>query len=452
MLCLIALLLSACSNSAISPQALDPQVPNEWQKSQANSKPVSGSWLEELADQQLIPLVEEGLANNYQLAQQLAQLEQSRQAVIISGADRWPALSLSADGARRKTVTNNDLSSIAEQYSASLDLSWELDIWGKLNDKQRQARLSYQASLASVSNAQQTLTANIATGWYNAIQAQQLVALLEKRLANVQQNLDIIERGYRQGINQALDVYLSQDTLYQQRSSTAAQQQTLIETISNLQLLLARYPDGQWPITEPLPLLEKPIPVGQPSELLLRRPDLQQAWFNLLAADAALAVAHKQRFPSLTLVASGSDNNSELQQLLRDGPLGWSLLGGITQPLFAGGRLKATEQQARSQLKQAEQQYLEAVYSAFSEVETAISRNSILADRYQSLLASEASSQAAYSLSFQQYQRGLVSYTTVLESQRRAFDAQTNVIQLRFQLLQNRIALHLALGGDFNTP
>jgi multidrug efflux system outer membrane protein len=447
--CCSIILISACSSSAISPQANDPSIPEEWQKPQANIKQVGENWLADIADPQLPPLISEALSNNYQLAQQLAKLEESRLAVVISGAGRLPSLSLNADGSRRKVASDTDNNPITEQYSASLDLSWELDIWGKLSNSQKQARLLYQANAANVSKTKQTLSANVATGWFNVVQAQGLLQLLEQRLSNVEQNLDIIQRGYRQGTNKALDVYLSQDTLHQQRSRTADQRQTLIEAISNLQLLLARYPDGQWQVDSELPQFDQPVPVGQPSELLLRRPDIQQAWFNLLAADAGLAVAHKQRFPSLRLVASASDSSNELKNLLNGGSLGWSLLGGLTQPIFSGGRLAAAEKQARSRVVQAEQQYLDVVYRAFSEVETAISRGFLLEQRYKSLLASEASSKSAYSLSFEQYQRGLVSYTTVLESQRRAFDAQTNVIQLRFQKIQNRIGLHLALGGSF---
>ena len=129
---------------------------------------------------------------------------------------------------------------------------------------------------------------------------------------------------------------------------------------------------------------------------------------------------------------------------------GLSLAGAAAaQPVFQGGRLKAQELAAAEQVRIAEQQYLQQVFRAFADVENAISRDVSLNERYQSFLDAEANSSAALTLALEQYQKGLVSYTTVLESQRQAFDAEATVVQLRNQLLQNRINLHLALGGEF---
>lgn len=108
--------------------------------------------------------------------------------------------------------------------------------------------------------------------------------------------------------------------------------------------------------------------------------------------------------------------------------------------------------QARARLEGAEQQYLNVLFDAFADVERRISENRLLNQRYNALLEREKSAEAAYALSFDQYQLGLVRYTTVLESQRRAFDAQTNIVQIRNQLLRNRISLNLALGGEFIEP
>jgi len=121
----------------------------------------------------------------------------------------------------------------------------------------------------------------------------------------------------------------------------------LSEAIVSFQLLLADYPDGKLDTNRALPIIDKAIPVGLPSELVSRRPDLQQAWMNLLATDAGLAIAHKQRFPRISLLASTSDVSDELGSLLNGSALAWSLLGNLTQPLFNAGRLKSLEKQAR---------------------------------------------------------------------------------------------------------
>lgn len=129
----------------------------------------------------------------------------------------------------------------------------------------------------------------------------------------------------------------------------------------------------------------------------------------------------------------------------------WSIAGNATQPLFSAGRLEALEEQAYARVRQAEQRYLDLVFQAFADVENAISRSVSLRERYESFLDAETNSRAALELALEQYQRGLVPYTTVLESQRQAFDAVQTVVELRNLLLQNRIALYLALGGEFAT-
>jgi len=153
----------------------------------------------------------------------------------------------------------------------------------------------------------------------------------------------------------------------------------------------------------------------------------------------------------LTLVGAGGVSSLELGELLSGDGATWSIFGGLTQPLFQGGRLKAQELAAAERVRATEQQYLDLVYGAFADVENSISRDASLNERYESFLDAESNSAAALTLALEQYQRGLVSYTTVLESQRQAFDSEATVVELRNQLLQNRINLFLALGGEFST-
>lgn len=450
-LTLLLVVPGGCSISAISPQTREPQLPSEWvQDGAVEPAPVASGWLQQLPSPGLGELVEEAQAANHQLALQRARVEELRQQLVTTGADRWPSLSAAIEGGRQMTGTDGDAEVYGESWGASLELSWELDIWGRLDDQQRSARLGYDAGVAALHQQQLELAAGVATGWFATIANRNLLDLLQQRLANVNDDLDIIERGYRRGLNEALDVYLTRNTAAESRSAVARQRQQLQESISGLQVLLARYPDGRdLALDETLPELEGATPAGTPAQLLQRRPDIRQAWLQLLAADAGLAAAHKARFPRFTLAGRAGSSSSALHQLVDAGLSSWSLAAGLAQPLFDAGRLQSEQEQARARVLQAEQTYLDTVYNALAEVENRLSAEQTLHQRYQALLEARQNANIAYELSFRQYQRGLTTYTTVLEAQRRAFDAQTSTLEAHNEVLANRIALYLALGGDF---
>jgi len=318
-----------------------------------------------------------------------------------------------------------------------------------LNKQQQAAQLAMAAQDARVQSTRRRLAAQIATTYFSALAEKQLLEVARRRFENALESHDIVASGYRQGLNDALDLYLARNQVERERANLAQQEQAVAEAVADLQLGLARYPDGNIELPAALPILSSPVPVGLPSELLTRRADLQEAWLNLLSADASLAAAHKARFPSLSLVGSAGIASTELGDLLDSDLSVWSAASNLTQPLFAAGALAAREEQAAARVRQSEQQYLGLVYNAFAEVENAISRSTSLQQRYDSFLVAQSNSRAALELALEQYQRGLVTYTTVLDSQRSAFDAETTVVQLRNQLLQNRINLFLALGGEF---
>ena len=409
------------------------------------------NWLESFDDPQLTGLVSEAIGNNYPLEQERARLYAAEQAVVIVRANRFPELDVSLDGSRRGFTDSSSQRVSTESFGAAVGASWEVDLWGRLSKQQQAAQLAFGAQQARFESVQRNLAATTTAAYFEVMEAKQLLEVAQRRLDNAIESHDIVASGYRQGLNDALDLYLARNQVERQQANYAQKEQAVSETIADLQLSLARYPDGRMEIPGMLPVLTKPIPSGLPSDLLTRRTDLQEAWLSLLAADADLAAAHKARFPSLSLVGSAGVASAEFGDLLDTDLSVWSIAGGITQPLFNAGQLEAFEEQALARVRQAEQQYLELVFRAFADVENAISRSASLIERYESFLDAQTNSRAALNLALEQYQRGLVSYTTVLESQRQAFDAETTVVELRNLLLQNRISLYLALGGEFAT-
>ena len=451
LLALSVILLSACASQTTHNERVAEleALPSTWQQLPTDNKilAVEDNWLQQLQDPQVFNLVEQALAHNQAILQAGYDVAIKEQQLIAAGADLWPSLDLSTRASRSK---DNRPVSYNNASSASLELSYEVDLWGKLSASERQANLEYLAEKATFSQSKQQLVADVVSGWFDVITNHKLLELYKQREQNAEKNLDIIESGYRQGLNEALDVYLARNELNTERSNIAAQQATLTKSIRDLERLTGQYPAGALSVSADLPLLENTIPLGLPSELITRKPALMASWYQLLSTDAGLAYAHKQRFPSLNLSASISDSTDRMSDLFSPSSLAWSLIGSISMPLFEGGRLKANEEQARLSVKRQEQAYLATLYDAFNDVETAISQEQALKVRYEKTLEAQENAIAAERLSFEQYQSGLVTYTTVLDAQDRSFNAQSSVIELKNQLIKNRINLHIALGGDFS--
>jgi len=443
------LLLTACVGAQPEPEAdlntfgLD-SLPDEFSQRTLDQFSAS-AWLGSFKSADLNFLVEKAIKANRTLAQEAAAVRLAEQNVRISDSTLWPNLGLSLSTQRDDTGMGS-----ATQSGLSLTAGYEVDLWGRLNALQQQSQIDLASQKASYREAERTLVRDVVNAGFDASSATQLLGLLNQRFTNLTESLDVIERGYRSGLNDALDVYLSRNTLELERAGIANQQQIHFESLTRLELLLGDYPAAKLAVSANLQSLHlDPIAAGIPANLLSRRSDIQQAWLELLSADAGVAIAHRNRFPALNLSGSLSDSSQELDELLDGGSLMWRVAASLIQPLFQGGRLAALEEQAKIRLEQREKRYLEVVFRALAEVENALSREQALNARYEAFVRAEQNAGTALELAFDQYQRGLAPYTAVLESQRRAFDAQTTLIQLQNQQLKNRVNLLLALGGDY---
>ncbi|WP_286237871.1 efflux transporter outer membrane subunit [Neptuniibacter halophilus] len=441
---LTTMLLSLMLTGCVTPQTLkvDPvsHMPEQWSRTDNRSSQLSG-WLTELNDPQLTQLVAEALQSNPELAAAQARLEQARQALRISDADRYPDLALSL-GAERAENADGSL-------TLNSELSWDPDLWGELGARQRQTQLEFVAATAELRQAEEELAVSVANRWFELQEAQLLLQLYTERSATLESDLAVIESGYRQGLYEALDLFLARNDLNAQNSTVAEQQQTLAESRRALEQLLGRYPQAALITEASLALTEEEQMPLLSSGMLLRRPDLQASWLSLLAADQALAAAHSARYPSFSLSAAYGGSSSALSELVSGGGLAWSLGASLVQTLFDAGRLEATEAQQLAVRQELESSYLNDLYSAFTEVENALDQRATLKQRHALYLAARSNADQAEQLAFERYQRGLETYTTVLEARRRSLDAQTEIISLRRTMLQNRIGLAQALGGSF---
>jgi len=292
LLLLSVLVVAACSHSAIAPESENAEIPGNWARG-GDVGEVDLNWLREFDDSTLTTLVAEAVGSNYQLNQERARLYQAEQTVVATRANRFPTLSASFDASRRFSQLAAGINALPESFSFSASARWDTDLWGRLNKEQQAAQLALEAQRARLQSVERNLAASTTGAYFNTIEAKQLLQVAERRLEIARESHEIVASGYRQGLNDALDLYLARNQVEREKANFAQQQQTYAETVTTLQLGLARYPDGRLTIDGELPVISAPIPTGLPSELLTRRADLQESWLNLLSADATLAATHK---------------------------------------------------------------------------------------------------------------------------------------------------------------
>ncbi len=440
---LIATLVSGCLFQV--PESLPenpPSFPENWTNSHLG-EPVSGIWLPLDHRDLLLGLIDEGIQNNQQLKIQAARVEIALQNAVIAGADAALDLSAFLRGGRQRSQSTRD------SFAVGLDFSWELDILGKLDDQEQAALFEAAMSVENWRKTRLALVADIAGQWFVLLENYQQLALIQKREKNLSSNLQIIEEGYKMGLNAPLDLHLARADFSAIGARVVARKQEMRQQTRRMEYLLGRYPETELLATGRLPREMTEIPAGIPANILIRRPDILAAGHHLAAANLQVAVAYKNRFPSLRLTGSYGSSTDELSQLISSDSIVWALFAGLTTPLLNGGRLEALQGRSMARASEIAALYTDTVLSAFVEVENSLEAEQRLTVQQSLLeLASEDSTRAE-DLAFEQYQNGLVNYVTVLESERRAFDAQSTVLAIYNERIQNRIRLFLALGGDF---
>lgn len=442
--------MAGCASLDSSQEHLTPKlpIPSEWAAEVGVTAPDT-QWIAELGDAQLHALIDEALANNFNLQASAARMRSALASANVQGASRLPTLNGTVDGNRSKTNTNGT-ETYSNRFSIGLASSWEIDLWQRLNHRTRSAVATAEARRADYEAAQLSLAANIAKSWFSLIETRLQTELSQRRVNSFKATLDVINDRYLSGIGDALDVRLARENHASARSTLLIQQRSLATAQRTLETLLGRYPSGQLENTGTLASISAPIPDSQPLQLLERRPDLRAAKATLISASENQIDARRNMLPSLTLTASGGHSTDEFKNLLDWDNLFWNLAAGLTQPLFQGGKLKAQREIANAQLDEALANYTQTALDAFREVETALAVDPLLVNQLQAQKTAADEAREGAELALERYQAGITGIVTLLESQRRAFSAESNLLSTQLTLITNRIDLHLALGGNFS--
>ena len=496
------LLLTGCT---VGPNFTAPEVksPESWfsftapvrqastQPSVAVTAPIRADWWMLFNDPMLEKLVQRAVATNLDLRTAALRLEESRQQANVVYAAQYPSMNANANYTREKASKEGIFSALGGATSATsangagtagstasgaggvaggvpgsallnpfnllsygLDASWELDFWGRIRRESESAAAGVEASVQAQRNALVSVQAEVARDYVQLRGTQQAIAITRENLRTQEDSLRLTQDRYRGGLTTELDVENAQT----QVAAVAAdlplleqQQETWINAIS---LLLAEPPAAlRDELIGPknVPPVPPTVPVGLPSELLLRRPDIAQAEAQLHEATADVGVATADFYPRITLSGSFSLQALQLTNMGSWSARQYAFGPSLTLPIFEGGRLVATLELRKAQQQEAAVAYQRTVLGAWHEVANALNGYEAEQRRRAQLQVAVRAARQATGLAQQRYQQGIADFLTVLDSQRAQLSAERQLSDSTTNLSADLVAIYKALGGGWDT-
>jgi outer membrane protein, multidrug efflux system len=452
---LAAALASAVAGCALKPpptidelqkQALPhTSVPAAWKASGGTAAPVADRWLASFEDPALSALVTEALAYNADLQVAAARVETAAGYVKVASASLLPSVGV-AGLAGGKSGGSGGLDGIW------LNASLELDIWGRVRYGRAAAEAQSAAFTADYAYARQSLAATVAKSWFLAIEAGLQRAIAQDALLSAEALLRVAQDRLRIGNGNEQAVAEARASVGTYRDRLREIEFAREQALRALELLLGRYPAAEIGVAERLSPMPPPVPVGMPSQLLERRPDVIAAERRVAAAFDRVGEARAAQLPRISLTAGGSSISSDLIVLKDTNNPIWSFGANLIAPLYQGGALRAQVEIRSAEQKQAVAEYARAGQRAFGEVENALAAETALRDRYVILEAAVRDNARALELAQIQYRVGAVDLRAVEQNQLALYSARIALLRVQTERLAQRVNVYLALGGGFDLP
>jgi outer membrane protein, multidrug efflux system len=427
--------------------AMPGHVPAAFAAGASHEAEVVPGWLATFGDVQLEKLVTEALVGNRDLAVMSARLDQAASRARQAGADLKPQVSLAASAG----ASGSAHAPHTGKMGVGLSLSWELDVWGRMAAGRNAAKEQYASTEADWKFARESLAAQVAKGWFLAIQAVQQEAIATRAAELQKRNADLVKERQRIGRASALDAA-------QARAAAAAAEDAVHQAKSgrenaarSLEVLLGRYPAAELTLAAVLPELPPLPPAGLPSQLLERRPDLVAATRRVAAAFNQVESAKAARLPRLAITADAGTVSPEFRSLSLNNAF-WNLGANLLGPIFDGGRLKEQVVIETAKQKEALALYGKAALEAFRQVEQALAESRRLAARLELSGAAEKDQNEAERLTRARLEAGAIDQLSLILVQERALQARLARLAIQVEGLTNRVNLHLGLGGGFEAP
>jgi NodT family efflux transporter outer membrane factor (OMF) lipoprotein len=442
-LTLVLLLFSGCTTVPVRDSDAVP-LPAHFSGSGADNLPEH--WWESFGDAVLDRLIEQALAQNFSLQSVWARLDQAAAVERIASAELYP--SLDAEGSAGRSWSQNNRGIDTDNYSLGAMAGYELDLWGRIDSNSKAATLDRQATEEEVTAAAISLSAEVASTWYQLVEQYGQHALVSNQLETNSRVLELITLRFRRGKVGATDV-LQQRQLVESNRGELANVQSLIGVFEHqLAILLGEAPDSRVTEAQYELISLPPLPVtGIPLELIQRRPDLRQGFYRLQAADQRTAAAVADRFPRISILGSADTTSNDADDLFRD----WfgNLTGNLVAPVIDGGRRRAEVDRSRAVAEQSLSDYRQQLIDALGEVEDALLREQQQRAFIDSLDKQQVLSKQVIDRVRDSYLYGAVDYLRVLDVLLTDQNLERSRLTAQRELIDNRIALCRALAGGW---
>jgi multidrug efflux system outer membrane protein len=434
---------------------------NGWKVAQPQAPFPKGNWWEIFADPELNALETQASAANQQLKAAVARFTEARDVMDISRSGFFPNVSLSPSYTRQRTspnapslVTGRTRGGPAtfNDFTVPLDLSYEVDLWGRVRRSVESARAQAQASADDLQTIQLSIQAEVAVDYFS-------LRALDSGLAVLRSNVQVFSKSFELTLNLrkggvATDLEVAQaqtilETTQAQLPAVALQRARLEHALA----VLVGQTSSTFRVAERALSTAPPvIPPGLPSELLERRPDISAAERRMAAANANIGVAEAAFFPSIQLQGLGGFESINASSLFNWSSRLWAVGPSLTLPLFQGGRLRAGLRLAKATYEEIIANYRQIVLTAFADVEDNLAAQTLLASQYETQGRALLAARKQLEVANNRYRDGLITYLEVATAETTALNVEFAAVQLRGQQIVASVTLVKALGGGWKQP
>jgi len=456
------LLIVGC---AVGPNYRPPKVsvPESWGESQKNAAfnhadPIV-QWWKTFNDPVLDSLITHAVESNLDLRVAEARIREARFQSGVVSSELWPSVETSASYSRSRR--SQGISIIPPKarlkrnlYQAGFDASWEIDLFGGKRRAIEAARADIDAAVENRRDVLVTLLAEVARNYIEVRGLQRRLEIVRNNVRVQQETIDITRARFEAGLSSELDAVQAEALLATTQSQIPTLESSTKQTIHRIGILLGQKPDAlQAELTKGAPIPSAPamVPVGLPSGLLRRRPDVRRAEWELAAATARIGVATADFFPKFSLTGDFGLQTEDLNVFSLTNSRYWSFGPTIRWPIFQAGRIRANVKVQNARQEQLLVNYEKAVLTALEDVENALVTFAGEQVRHKNLTAAVNANRRAVELAGELFTRGLANFLSVLDAERSLYESEDNLAQSEHTVSLNLVSLYKALGGGWET-